>query len=443
MQYSIDINNGTKVIVKYRRYRCFHNKIFIGFTSLWIVATILSAFSIRQLGSDYVLSSLVLGVMTYSIPWLLWDYYVERQNKKIEESIVFPILDKKLNVLADKYPSICTVSKRKIINEPVEKSKDEPADETVIVAYKNGDICEFSLKYKGMEDHENVMIRELSLTSYICYDERKIAKAKGWIPSLSLHAKLNLVSALFLAISLAVVLPFFHYVTTAEGSKNFPWLLLKGLVILAISSAISAALSKHQRTKRLSVIFALPLSIVFFLLNMGMPIMAIFVDLIVIIVSTALPTMTIMLFFTKVLNFEIANSTMVFVTLVISSFLTVYAPSYIKGVINFVPFVNHTEGSKGKESIADFMRYVYDSNLVNFLINCIYVVLFGIVCLKKYQGMGPLINTAIDDAIMNAFVVFLAFEGVKSSYKKIRLRSGAFLDKLLRIICEGEKINNA
>ena len=57
--------------------------------------------------------------------------------------------------------------------------------------------------------------------------------------------------------------------------------------------------------------------------------------------------------------------------------------------------------------------------------------------------MGPLINTAIDDAIMNAFVVFLAFEGVKSSYKKIRLRSGAFLDKLLRIICEGEKINNA
>lgn len=373
----------------------------------------------------------------------MWCSYVDRRNRKIEESIVFPILDKKLNVLADKYPSICTVLKRKIINEPVEKSKYEPEDETVIVAYKNGDICEFPLKYKGMEDHENVMIRELSLTSYVCYDERKIAKAKGWIPSLSLHAKLNLVSALFLAISLAVVLPFFHYVTTADGSKNFPWLMLKVLAVSIISSAISIPLSKHQRTKRLSVIFALPMSIVFFLLNMGMPIMAIFVDLIAVIASTALPTMAIMLFLTKVLNFEIANSTMLFVTLVISSFLTVYAPSYIKGAINLFPFVNHTEGSKGKESIADFMKYVYDSNLVNFLINCIYVVLFGIVCLKKYQGMGPLINTAIDDAIMNAFVVFLALEGVKSSYKKIKLRSGTFLDKLLRIICEGEKINNA
>lgn len=443
MQYSIDIINGTKAIVKYRRYRLLHNKIFIGFTALWFALTLICIVSILELGVHYVLVTIFLCLVSYIVPCWLWSSYVERQNKKIEESIVFPILDEKLNALADKYPSICTVSKRKIINEPVEKSKDEPEDETVIVAYKNGDICEFPLKYKGMEDHDNVMVRELSLNSYVCYDERKIAKAKGWIPSLSLHAKLNLVSALFLAISLAVVLPFFHYVTTAEGSKNFPWLLLKGLVILAISSAISAALSKHQRTKRLSVIFALPLSIVFFLLNMGMPIMAIFVDLLAIIASTALPTMAIMLFLTKVLNFEITNSTMLFVTLVISSFLSVYAPSYIKGVINLVPFVNHTEGSKGKESIADFMKYVYDSNLVNFLTNCIYVVLFGIVCLKKYQGMGPLINTAIDDAIMNAFVVFLALEGVKSSYKKIRLRSGAFLDKLLRIICEGEKINNA
>lgn len=431
---------GTKVIVKYQRYRCFHNKIFVAFTSLWIVVTLLMLLSVYQLGSYYVISSLMLGLMFYSLSWMLWNNYVDRRNKKIEESIVFPILDKKLNDLAEKYPSICTVIKRKIIKEPVESSKYEPENETVVVAYKNGDICEFPFVYKCMEDHDKVMVRELSLTSYVCYDERKISQVKGLIPSLSLHAKLNLVSAIFLAISLAIVLPFFYYVTTEEGSKDFPWLFLKVLAILILSSVISVLLSKHKRTERLSVLFALPISIVFFLLNMGMPIMAIFVDLIVIIASTALLPMAIMLFLVKVLNFEITNSTMLFVTLVISSFLTVYAPSYIKGVINFVPFVNHTEGSKGKESIADFMRYVYDSNLVNFLLNCIYVVLFGIVCLKKYQGIGPLINTTIDDAIMNAFVVFLAFEGIKSSYKKIRLRSGAFLDKLLKIICEGENI---
>lgn len=438
MQYSLDIN-GAKVIVKYKRYRCFHNYIFIGFTSLWVVATLLILLPACQLGSNNVYSLLILSLMTYFILWKLWDNYVDRRNKKIEESIVFPILDKKLNALAEKYPSICTVLKRKIVKEPVEKSMYTPENETVVVVYKNGDICEFPFVYKTMEDHDKIMIRELSLTSYVCYDERKIAKAKGLIPSLSLHAKLNIVSAIFLAISFAIVLPSFYYVTTAEGSKNFPWLFFKVLAILIISSAISVPLSKHKRTKRLSIIFALPLSLTFFLSNLVMPMMAIFADLMAIIAFTALPPMAIMLFMVNVLNFEIANSTMLFVTFVVSSFLTVYAPTYIKAVINLVPLVKHTEGNKGKESIADFMRYVYDSNVVNFLINCAYVLLFVIVCLKKYQGMGPLINTAIDDAIMNAFVVFLAFEGVKSSYKKIKLRSGAFLDKLLRIICEGEK----
>lgn len=374
----------------------------------------------------------LLGVVSYFIPCSLWSSYVDRRNKRTEESIVFSILDKKLNTLAEKYPSICTVSKKKIIKEPVEKSMYAPEDETVLVVYKNGEVCEFPFVYKTMEDHEKIMVRELSLNSYVCYDEKKIAKTKGWIPNLSLHAKLNLVSAMFLAISLTIVLLYFYYATTAEG--NFSWQILMILGISIISSAISVPLSKHQQTKRLSVIFALPFSLVYFLLNMGIPIMAIFVDLIVIIVSTALPPMAIMLVLTNVIHFEITNSTMLFVTLVISSFLSVYAPSYVKGVINLIPFVSHTEGSKGKESIADFMRYVYDSNLVNFLINCAYVLLVIIICLKKYQSMGSLISPEIDDAIMNAFVAFLAFEGVKSSYKKIKLRSGAFLDKLLKII---------
>lgn len=433
MQYSIEIN-GSKAIVKYRRYRLLHNKIFIGFTTLWIAFTLICILSILGYGIQYMLVTIFLDFVSYLIPCCLWSSYVDRRNKRTEESIVFSILDKKLNTLAEKYPSICTVSKKKIIKEPVEKSMYEPKDETVLVVYKNGEVCEFPFVYKTMEDHEKIMVRELSLNSYVCYDEKKIAKTKELLPSLSLHAKLNIVSAIFLVLSLAIVLPFFYYVSTAEGSTNFPWILLKALAILIIGSAISASLSKHKRTKKLSIIFALPISLVFFMLNMGMPIMAIFVDLIAIIASTALPTMVIMLFLVKVLSFEISNSTMLFVTLVISSFLTVYSPSYIKATINLVPFVNHTEGSKSKESISDFMRYVYDSNLVNFLLNCAYVLLVIIICLKKYQSMGSLISPEIDDAIMNAFVVFLAFEGVKSSYKKIKLRSGAFLDKLLKII---------
>lgn len=120
MQYSIDIINGTKAIVKYRRYRLIHNKIFIGFTALWIAFTLLCIFPILEHGVHYVLVTIFLCLVSYIVPCWMWCSYVDRRNRKIEESIVFPILDKKLNVLADKYPSICTVQKRKIINEPVE-----------------------------------------------------------------------------------------------------------------------------------------------------------------------------------------------------------------------------------------------------------------------------------------------------------------------------------
>lgn len=92
---------------------------FIGFTSLWVVATLLILLLACQLGSNNVYSLLILSLMTYFILWKLWDNYVDRRNKKIEESIVFPILDKKLNALAEKYPSICTVLKRRIVKEPV------------------------------------------------------------------------------------------------------------------------------------------------------------------------------------------------------------------------------------------------------------------------------------------------------------------------------------
>lgn len=249
MQYSIEIN-GSKAIVKYRRYRLLHNKIFIGFTALWIAFTLICILSILGYGIQYMLVTIFLDFVSYLIPCCLWSSYVGRRNKRTEESIVFSILDKKLNPLAEKYPSICTVSKKKIIKEPVEKSMYEPEDETVLVVYKNGEVCEFPFVYKTMEDHEKIMVRELSLNSYVCYDEKKIAKTKGLLPSLSLHAKLNIVSAIFLVLSLAIVLPFFYYVSTAEGSTNFPWLFLKAVVIFVIGLAICEHLSKHKRTKK-------------------------------------------------------------------------------------------------------------------------------------------------------------------------------------------------
>jgi len=86
MQYSIDIN-GSKAIVKYRRYRFLHNKIFIGFTALWIAVTLICILSILEFGIQNIYVTIFLDLVSYLIPFRLWSIYVDRRNKRTEESM--------------------------------------------------------------------------------------------------------------------------------------------------------------------------------------------------------------------------------------------------------------------------------------------------------------------------------------------------------------------
>lgn len=165
-----------------------------------------------------------------------------------------------------------------------------------------------------------------------------------------------------------------------------------------------------------------------------MPVLAILVEVMFILAFALLPTIGILWCVRHFFDIQISASTICFVTLVIGSFLIVYCPKYIKFIIEWIPLVNHTEGNSSKQKLAEFMRYVYDANTVNFLLNCLYVVLIGVICIRKLQDMGPLINDEIDEAIANAFVVFLAFEGVKATYHSVNMKSRTFFKKLFNFI---------
>lgn len=104
---------------------------------------------------------------------------VTYRNRKIERSLVYPIIDKRLAENEAKYPSRCKVRKRRLIKEPKEKSAFVPEDETIVVAFANGEYCEYPFKYANEEDNDRIMVRELSLTQYVCNDRKKIAKLNG------------------------------------------------------------------------------------------------------------------------------------------------------------------------------------------------------------------------------------------------------------------------
>lgn len=123
-----------------------------------------------------------------------------------------------------------------------------------------------------------------------------------------------------------------------------------------------------------------------------------------------------------------------FIILVLSSFILVYCPSYIKRIICKTPFVAHTEGKRVKRRLADLMIYIYDAGAVEFLLNVAYVVFFCLICIRKFQYSDSLFSKEIDEVILNAFIVFLSFEGVRSSYKRIHISAKLFFQKILNLL---------
>ena len=50
------------------------------------------------------------------------------------------------------------------------------------------------------------------------------------------------------------------------------------------------------------------------------------------------------------------------------------------------------------------------------------------------KHIDSLFDKEIDDVILNAFVVFLSFEGIRSSYKRIQLSAISFFQKILSLL---------
>ena len=177
---------------------------------------------------------------------------------------------------------------------------------------------------------------------------------------------------------------------------------------------------------------SIPIGVVGTLQTLGMPFLSVAIVTFISVFAAVIPPIVIVSVANMINDVSIDGTTMYFVVLVCSSFIIVYCPYYIKGIINRLPFVTYTEGKQHKKRLADFIRYVYDAGVVEFLLNVTYVIFVCIICIKKYQNSGNLFCEEIDDVILNAFIVFLAFEGVRSSYKRIRLSARSFFLKIMR-----------
>lgn len=421
-----------KVVVMYVRYRFFHNWVFIALTLFWLSFSLLIFSLIWNEGFITLFSTGFILILLYGFLMGAWSKIVDCINLRLEKKIVYPIVDRLLAKSLKLSSRKCRVKRRKLIRID-DGSMDSPY-ESVVVFFGDGSICEYPFSFMSEKCKGAVSVRTLSLTHYVCKNEKSIAEASSWLPELSLNSWLKLVT--FLIIFLGGI-SFCIFTFMPPAIFFFILFLMVAIVVMFIylyPQQKSHNVKKVTWKMGLFKVMKTPISIIYLFTTLNLPFMALLIVSIVSVIAAVLPIYIVIFLINKVAPGLISKPTEYFVILVLSSFILVYCPSYIKRVICKTPFVTHTEGKRFKKRIAELIIYIYDAGSVEFLLNVAYAVFVCIICIKKFQYSEFLFSREIDEVILNAFVLFLSFEGIRSSYKRIHLSAISLFQKILRLL---------
>lgn len=421
-----------KVVVMYVRYRFFHNWVFIALTLFWLSFSLLIFSLIWNEGFITLFSTGFILILLYGFLMGAWSKIVDCINLRLEKKIVYPIVDRILAKSLKLSSRKCRVKRRKLIRID-DGSMDSPY-ESVVVFFGDGSICEYPFSFMAEKCKGAVSVRTLSLTHYVCKNEKSIAEASSWLPELSLNSWLKLVT--FLIIFLGGI-SFCIFTFMPPAIFFFILFLMVAIVVMFIylyPQQKSHNVKKVTWKMGLFKVMKTPISIIYLFTTLNLPFMALLIVSIVSVIAAVLPIYIVIFLINKVAPGLISKPTEYFVILVLSSFILVYCPSYIKRVICKTPFVTHTEGKRFKKRIAELIIYIYDAGSVEFLLNVAYAVFVCIICIKKFQYSEFLFSREIDEVILNAFVLFLSFEGIRSSYKRIHLSAISLFQKILRLL---------
>lgn len=421
-----------KIVVMYVRYRFLHNWVFIALTLFWLSFSLLIFSLIWNEGFITLFSTGFILILLYGFLMGAWSKIVDCINLRLEKKIVYPIVDRPLAKSLKLSSRKCRVKRRKLIRID-DGSMDSPY-ESVVVFFGDGSICEYPFSFMAEKCKGAVSVRTLSLTHYVCKNEKSIAEASSWLPELSLNSWLKLVT--FLIIFLGGI-SFCIFTFMPPAIFFFILFLMVAIVVMFIylyPQQKSHNVKKVTWKMGLFKVMKTPISIIYLFTTLNLPFMALLIVSIVSVIAAVLPIYIVIFLINKVAPGLISKPTEYFVILVLSSFILVYCPSYIKRVICKTPFVTHTEGKRFKKRIAELIIYIYDAGSVEFLLNVAYAVFVCIICIKKFQYSEFLFSREIDEVILNAFVLFLSFEGIRSSYKRIHLSAISLFQKILRLL---------
>jgi hypothetical protein len=220
---------------------------------------------------------------------------------------------------------------------------------------------------------------------------------------------------------------------------------LLGLIILGFISSYFAKKTGNNILQKISFIFSIPLSIIHLILSLGIPTGVLLFNIFILFaVSFGIPFL-IMNQIETFFNFGLKKATMYFCCISFASILSVYLSKYLlKFILKVSPVTmdTYTERPKNKY-LKELTSVFYQKNNIIFVIYTCYFVFLGIISFFKIQYEQPLLSPEIDMAILQSFLVFIAFTNMIIKSKDIKLAPQTILALYAKIILDEDIIRES
>lgn len=113
----------------------------------------------------------------------------------------------------------------------------------------------------------------------------------------------------------------------------------------------------------------------------------------------------------------------------------------LKFILKHSPAFTNDRNGKATIEMKELTKYIFNPNNVRFLIYFLYFIFMLFFSVFYLRGESVYNNKLLDNSILQAFLVFLAYDSIRINSKDIKLLPSIILSRFWRAFTDNETIN--
>lgn len=212
-------------------------------------------------------------------------------------------------------------------------------------------------------------------------------------------------------------------------------LSITGYVALCLLLSYFVEKTNNKILNKIVIITAYPMALILFILRLGVPTLILIFNAFILFLTTFGIPFLIMHEIEFIFGLGLKRPTMIFLALSIASILSVYLSKYL---LNFIlkrsPVLRGSyEDRPSHKHLQELTAIFYQKNNILFLIYFCYFIYLSITAFTKIQLGRPIFSNEVDLALLQSFLVFIAFSNMIAKSKEVILAPQAILSIYARI----------